>query len=166
MNHISYLTIFSLCLYLCTCISPSYTKFPHSSMDCNIVARDILQTRPRWIHESQVMLTILPYRRLTYLQHPDTIDYREYTCFLPVDIPHTEIHNCLWSMTNSVWTLETQLSHIEFCRFSMLHQFYGVRWPQMLEHLHIITSYRGVICRGAHSHSGYQFSIWPAPWVS
>jgi hypothetical protein len=69
-------------------------------------------------------------------------------------------------MTNSVWTLATQPSLIVFCRFSILHQFYAMRSPQMLEHSPKITSSRGVICRGTRFHSGCQCSIWPAPRVS
>jgi len=49
--------------------SPVYqlldTKFSPSSIDWNIVVKDILQMRPRWTHESEVKLSILPYRRLT-----------------------------------------------------------------------------------------------------
>jgi len=48
----------------------------------------------------------------------------------------------------------------------MLHQFYATWSRQMLEHSRIITSYRGVICRGTRFHSRSQCSIWPAPRVS
>ena len=81
-----------------------------SSIHCNIVAKDILLTRPRWMREREVNLTILPYRPLTSLHNPDTIEYRENTCILPADIPHTEIYISPRSVTDSVWTLATHPS--------------------------------------------------------
>jgi len=84
-------------------------------------------------------------------------------CVLPADIWHTEIYNSAWSITNSVWPLATQPSLFEFCRFSMLHQFYAMLSPQILGHSHIITSYWGVICSGTSFYSSSQCSIWPAP---
>jgi len=47
------------------------------------------------------MVTILPYRLLTLLQHPDTIEYRENLCVLPAHIPDKEIHISPRSITNS-----------------------------------------------------------------
>jgi len=134
LDHPLFFTIFSLCLYLYGCISPSYTILSPSSIDCNIVVMDILQTSPWWTHEREVMCTILPYQLLTELQHPDRIANHEYMCVLPVDIPRTEIHSSLRSITDSVWPLQTQPPLNEFCRFSMLHQFYALQFPQMLEH--------------------------------
>jgi len=95
---------------LCACISSWDTKFCLSSINYNIVVKVILQTRPRWTHEREVMLTILPYRPLTCLQHPNRIEYRENSCVLPADIPYTEIHIFPWLITHSVWTLATQQS--------------------------------------------------------
>ena len=166
LNHRLYLTILSLRLYLYACISPSYTKFSPSSINCNSVVKNILQTRPRWTHEREGMPTILPDWPLTQLPHPDTIDHRKYMCALLSDIPHTQMHISSRSITHPVWPLATQASIIKFCRFSMLHQFYAMRSPQILEHSRIITSYRGVIFRGTRFHSGSQCSNGPAPKIS
>jgi len=126
LNHPS-----SLPFFLYACISPLCTKFSPASINyCNIVVMAILQTRPRWMHEREVMLTIIPDPPLTELQHPDTIEYRENSCVLLADIPHLEIHISPHSISNSSMTLcQTAVTHnmptksIEFCRFSMLHLF-------------------------------------------
>jgi len=86
-------------------------------------------------------------------------------CVLPADIPHTEIRSSPQLIAHLVYPLATQPSHIEFCRFSMLHQFYAMRSPQMFEYSRIMTSYKGVICRGTHFYSAFQCFIWPAPRV-
>jgi len=117
-----------------TPVSSSYTKLSPFSIDCNIVRKDFLQTRSRCPQETKVILTILLYRRLTSLHHPDTIDYREYMFVIPVDIPDTVIHNSPRTTTNSVSPLATQLSHIEFCRFSMQQLFHAMRSQHMVEH--------------------------------
>jgi len=49
----------------------------------------------------------------------------------------------------------------EFCRFSMLHQFYAMQSAQILEQSHIIISFRVGICMGTWFHSGSQSYIWP-----
>jgi len=147
----------------------SLLRIPNSlppPLTATLLWRIFCRHGPRWTHEKEVMLTILPYRPLTSLQHPDTIDYSEYTCVLPAGIPHREIHISLRSRTNSAWPLATQPSLIDFCRFSMLHKFYAMQSGQMLKHSRIITLCRGVICRGTRYHSGSQCSIWPAPRVS
>ena len=90
----------------------------------------ILQIRPRWPHESEVMLTILSYQLLTELQHPSTKESHQNTCVLLVDIPHMEIYTSARSITNSsmnpsysAGTHKVPTKPIEFWRFSMLHQF-------------------------------------------
>jgi len=99
-----------LSFFLYACISPLFTESFLSSIDCNIVLKDILQTRLRWMHEREVMLMISPYQLLTQLQHPRMIQYHLITCVLSVDIPHTEIHICHRSIPHSVWNLATHPS--------------------------------------------------------
>jgi hypothetical protein len=82
------------------------------------------------MHEMEVMSTILPYRQLTLLQHPNTIEYCNNSYIIPADIPHMEFHISPRSITNpsmnpcnSVVTHNLLTKSIQFCRFSMLHQF-------------------------------------------
>jgi len=96
--------------FLYACISSLCAKFSPFSIHCNIVVKVILQTWPRWTQEREIMLTILPDRLLTLLQHPNTIEYCEHIRVLLADITHMEIHISPLSITNSVWTLSIQLS--------------------------------------------------------
>jgi len=121
----------TLVFFLYTCISPLCTKFSSSSIIyCNIVVNGILQIRLRWTHESDVMLTILSNRPLTYVQYPNTLEYCENTSVLPEDIPHMEIHisprsitNCSMNCWNAAVTHKVPTKSIEFCIFSILHQY-------------------------------------------
>jgi hypothetical protein len=63
LNHPLYLTILSLRLYLS--LVYQILSLLHS---LHIVVKVILQTVPRWKHEREVILTILHYQPLTYLQ--------------------------------------------------------------------------------------------------
>lgn len=92
--------------FLCTCISSLYTEFSLSSINSNIVVKENLHTLPRWMHGRKGMLTILPDRLLTRLQHPNTIEYHGNTCVISEDIPHMDIYIFPPLITNSVWTLE------------------------------------------------------------
>jgi len=71
----------------------------------------------------------------------------------------TSIDNKLMSQPLPLSRHSESPKSIEFCRFSMLHQFYAMWSPQMLELSHIMTMFRGVICRGSHFHSGSQCSM-------
>jgi len=98
----------TLPFFLYICISPFFTKFSPFSTHSNIVVKDILQTHPRWMGEREDMLPILPSRLLTQMQHHHSVDYLEYTCVHPGDIPHTQIHLSPQSNTSSQRTLATQ----------------------------------------------------------
>ena len=158
-------------LFLSTCVSPACTKFSPSSINCNIVFKCILQTQPRWMHERDAMLMILPYSPLTLLQHPNTTEYHQHMCVLAADIPLMEIPISPLLTTNSVWTLTTQLS---LTRFQIYRVLQILNTVTIICHAVtsnakiscIITVYSGVICWGTCSHSGSQCSILPAPRVS
>lgn len=121
------------------CISASYTKFSLSSIDCILEVMDILPTQSRLTHQLEVMLTSLHYWPTSSLQHPDTIEYPEFTCVLVANNPLMAIYISPQLIPNSVWPLPTQVSLIAFSRFSMWHQFYTMQSPQMLEHSCIIA---------------------------
>ena len=156
----------TLTFFLCACISPFYTKFPFSSINCNIVVKDILQTRPRLVHEREFMDTIMRYRQRTKLPHSVTLEYRENMCVLPADIPHTEInHQLSMNPCNSAITLKvpnlSSSAESKWCTNSM-----PCRSPQMLEHSRIITTFREFYS-GVHVfHLGSHCSSWQAPRVS
>ena len=134
----------------------------------------ILQTRPRWTHEREVLLAILPYRPLTELQHRNTIEYSENTCVLPADIPHMEMHisprlviNSSMNLYNPAGTHKIPTKSIKFCRFSMLHQFlcYAVTAnAQTFTHNDYVqrSHMHGLTCSFRFS----VHSLWPAPRVS
>ena len=126
------------------------------------------------MHEREVMLTILPYRPLTLLQHLNTIEYRENTCILPADIPHMETHITPRSITNSSMnpcnsaiTDQVRTKSIEFCRFSMLHQFlcYVVN-ANARTFTHNNYVYRSHMQGPIFSFMFSVFILWPAPRVS
>ena len=101
---------------LYTCISPFYTIFSPYCINWNIVGKVILQTQPKWIHEREVMLAILPYRLLTLLQYSIRIEDYENKCVRPVDILHTKflispllIPNLVWSPVTQPWLIRSQI---------------------------------------------------------
>jgi len=155
----------TLPFFLYACISPA-------SIDRNIAVKDILQTRPRWMHEREVMLTILHYWPLTWLQQPNTIEYRGNMSVSQPDIAHTEIYISAQSITNSVWTHSTQPSLSRSQIFPVLLILNDA--PIILSHVVASNAqtfthnyhFQRVICRGTCFHSGYQCSMWPAPRVS
>jgi len=89
-------------------MSPLCTKFSSCSIVCNIVAKDILQTQPRWRSGRAAVLTTLPYRPVTWLPHPNTTEYHENACVLPANIQRMNIHRSPQSISTSVWTFAAQ----------------------------------------------------------
>jgi len=149
-------------------ISLLCTKFSLSSVNCNSVGKDTLQTWPRWLHQWEVLLTILPYQWLMQLQHPNTIEYCENRCVSLADIPHMKIYIFPQSITNPVWPLANQPSLWR----SQIYRVLQIRnaAPNLC---HAVTSnawtfthnYYVFICQGTCFHSDSQCSIWPATMV-
>jgi len=109
----------TLSFFLYTCISLCWFKFSPSSIDCNIVVIDIMQTWPIKSLEREFMVTVVFYRPQIYLQHSDRIEYHKNTCVFLAGISHMEMHISSQLITYSVSALQTQLSLVQYYTFSM-----------------------------------------------
>jgi len=126
LNHPSYITILSRCLYL-SFVYQSFSLF-HKLLQhfCKWDFADTAQLNTwKGSYAYNIVLSTL-----SLLQHPDTIEYHENSCVLRADIAHMEIHISPWLIANSSMnpcssavTHKVPTKYIVFCRLSMLHQF-------------------------------------------